>query len=302
MLLLATLLQRWLFFVAKLASDYRFYGIHLYIRAMNRFHILLAAVIFFVALQYSCSSKYAATNKTYKKQAKQYARLLRQYPIKDSVNNAPYFAGTTNFTMRKPNFVIIHHTAQNSCDQTLRTFTLQRTQVSAHYVICKDGTVFHMLNDYLRAHHAGVARWGNNTDLNSSSIGIELDNNGFEEFTPAQISSLTDLLKRLKTAFGIPTANFIGHGDIAPTRKNDPNWRFPWQQLSQNGLGLWYDDTARVQVPDNFNHIQALRIVGYDVKDTGAAIIAFKRHFLQDTTPRMQENSRKVLFKLYGKY
>jgi N-acetylmuramoyl-L-alanine amidase len=259
---------------------------------------LLAALV----IGYGCSRPYASTNRAYKQQAKQYARLLRQYPLKDSVNNAPYFVGTTNFTLRKPNFVIIHHTAQNSCEQTLRTFTLPRAQVSAHYVICKDGTVFHMLNDYLRAHHAGVARWGNNSDLNSGSIGIELDNNGFEEFAPAQVNSLLELLKRLKASFNIPTANFIGHGDIAPTRKNDPNWRFPWQQLAQQGYGLWYGDTSTVQVPPAFGHLEALRIVGYDVKDTSAAIIAFKRHFLQDTTAGMQPEARKVLYSLYRKF
>ena len=100
--------------------------------------------------------------------------------------------------MRRPNYVIIHHTAQNSCEQTLKTFTLPRTQVSSHYVICKDGTVHHMLNDLLRGHHAGVSKWGNATDLNSSSIGIEIDNNGFETFTEAQINSLLDCIGSIK--------------------------------------------------------------------------------------------------------
>ncbi|MEJ0104636.1 MAG: N-acetylmuramoyl-L-alanine amidase [Bacteroidota bacterium] len=103
------------------------------------------------------------------------------------MSNSPYWAGTANFDLRRPNFVIIHHTAQNSCDQTLKTFTLKTTKVSAHYVICKDGTVYHMLNDYLRAWQAGISKWGNNTDINSSSIGIEIDNNGFEFFTDQQI-------------------------------------------------------------------------------------------------------------------
>ena len=129
--------------------------------------------------------------------------IFSQYPLKDSLFTAPYWVGTTNFNLRKPNFVIIHHTAQNSCDQTLKTFTLPRTQVSAHYVICKDGTVFHMLNDYFRAWQAGLARWGNSTDINSNSIGIELDNNGFELFTDSQLTSLSRLLGSLKTAYNI---------------------------------------------------------------------------------------------------
>src|SRR3954462_773598 len=125
---------------------------------------------------------YVATNKSHKKQAKAYAKLIKQTPPKDSLPKAPW-VGTTNFNLRKPNFVIIHHTAQNSCEETLKTFTLPRTQVSAHYVICEDGTIHHMLNDYFRAWQAGVSKWGNNTDINSSSIGIEIDNNGTEPFT-----------------------------------------------------------------------------------------------------------------------
>jgi N-acetylmuramoyl-L-alanine amidase len=254
---------------------------------------------------YACNTnKYATTNKDYKKQAKIFAKLLRQYPLHDSsgLNYAQQFVGTTNFTLRKPNYVIIHHTAQDSCEQTLLTFTLKKTQVSAHYVICKDGTVYHMLNDYLRAHHAGAAKWGNTSDINSSSIGIELDNNGFQYFDERQINSLLILLERLKKSFSIPTANFIGHGDIAPTRKNDPNWRFPWKQLSDKGFGLWWNDTAKNTTPPNFDYITALRLVGYDVKDTSAAILGFKRHFMQDTIKGITPVAEKVLYNLYKKY
>ena len=268
----------------------------------NLFYSIIA-LLFIIVIAYSCHhGPYASTNKSYRKQVKAFSKIIKQYPLQDSVDSAPFFAGTTNLSIRKPNFVIIHHTAQNTCDQTLKTFTIPRTQVSAHYVICKDGTVFHMLNDYLRAHHAGVAKWGNSTDINSSSIGIELDNNGFENFDERQINSLTELLGRLKRAFNIPDANFIGHGDIAPTRKNDPNWRFPWKQLSQKGFGLWWSDTTNTTVPESFDHISALRIVGYDLKDTAAAILGFKRHWLQDTTIGMTPASSKVLYNLFQKY
>lgn len=266
---------------------------------------LFIVFISFLVSNCSPSKKYAATNKVYQQQTKAYAKILEEYPLKDSAGlaYAADWVGTTNFTMRRPGFVIIHHTAQNSCEQTLKTFTKQGgREVSAHYVICKDGTVYHMLNDLLRAHHAGVSRWGNLTDINSASIGIELDNNGFEYFTEAQLNSLQILLGRLKAAYNIPAANFIGHGDIAPTRKNDPNWRFPWKQLSEKGFGLWWSDTTHVQVPAHFDHIAALRIVGYDVKDTTAAIQSFKRHFLQDTTKRMTPAADKILFSLYKKY
>jgi N-acetylmuramoyl-L-alanine amidase len=263
-------------------------------------------LLFFLFVWMACSrNPYKSTNKVYTKKAKEYAKTIKTAPVEtfvsDSMGLPPYWVGTTNFNMRKPNFVIIHHTAQNSCEQTLKTFTLARTAVSAHYVICKSGVLHHMLSDYLRAWHGGIGKWGNMTDINSSSIGIELDNNGFEPFDSLQINSLISLLTRLKKEHNIPTANFIGHGDIAPTRKNDPNYRFPWKTLAEKGFGLWYDEVLE-EVPAGFNHIQALRIIGYDVKDTSAAIQSFKRHFLQDTTRQLTTLDKSVLYNLQKKY
>jgi len=256
-----------------------------------------------IVIVYSCATNpYKASNKSYKKQAKAFAKILARYPVEDSVNNAPHFIGTTNFNLRKPNFVILHHTAQNSCDQTLSTFTTKQSQVSAHYVICKDGTVQHILNDYFRAWQAGVSKWGNATDINSLSIGIEIDNNGFEPFTDEQISSLLQLLDRLKKAYNVPTANFIGHADIAPGRKVDPNKYFPWQKLAENGFGFWYDTTG-VQVPAGFDAMQALRVIGYDVKKPEAAIQSFKLHFVQsDSTKVINDDDKKILVDLLKKY
>jgi len=261
--------------------------------------------LIFIILYITCScspNPYKASNKSYKKQTKAYAKLLAAYPLKDSVTNSSYFVGTTNFNLRRPNFVILHHTAQNSCEQTLATFTTVKSQVSAHYVICKDGTVHHMLNDYLRAWQAGVSKWGNATDINSLSIGIEIDNNGFEPFTEPQINSLLQLLDRLKKAYNIPTANFIGHADIAPGRKVDPNRYFPWQKLAENGFGFWYD-TIGIQVPANFDALQALRVIGYDIVKPEAAVQSFKIHFVQaDSTKTINDEDRKILFDLEKKY
>lgn len=268
---------------------------------MRKLQALILVITLLVT--YSCNTgKYAATNKSYKKQVKKFAKALAEYPVKDSFTTAAEWVGTTNFSMRKPNYVIIHHTAQDSCGQTLRTFTLPRTQVSSHYVICKDGTVHHMLNDLLRGHHAGVSKWGNATDLNSSSVGIEIDNNGYEVFTDEQINSLLLVLDRLKKAYNIPTANFIGHADIAPGRKVDPNRNFPWQKLAQHGFGHWYD-TTNTKVPVDFNPIQALRVIGYDIKNEKNAIQSYKIHFVQkDTTKTINETDKKILFELMKKY
>lgn len=263
--------------------------------------IILLSIIIIVG----CTPKpYTTTNKVYRKQAKKYATTLKITPTivsNDSIKVAENFVGTVNFTMRKPNFVIIHHTAQNSCSETLKTFTTTKREVSAHYVICREGIVYNMLNDYLRAHHAGTSKWGNVIDMNSCSIGIEIDNNGFEPFNDAQINSLISLLGMLKKKYSIATANFIGHSDIAPTRKNDPSILFPWKKLADNGFGIWYDAERQV-TPENFNHITALKIIGYDIKDTTAAIRSFKRHFMQDSTKKINEADKSVLYNLMQKY
>jgi N-acetylmuramoyl-L-alanine amidase len=273
------------------------------------------AISYFCAMQRSilytltiillgCShNPYKASNKTYRKETRTLGNLISQEPVNYFPAQDSPWIGAVNFDLRKPNFVIIHHTAQNGCPATIHTFTIKQSQLSAHYVICKDGTVHHMLNDYLRAWQAGLSKWGNNTDINSSSIGIELDNNGNEYFTDSQINSLLILLDSLKSRYKIPQENFIGHGDIAPGRKVDPNWRFPWKQLADHGFGNWYGDTTGVNVPAGFNHYLALRIIGYNMKDSVASIAAFRRHWLQDSSYRaFDSGSEKILYNLSLRY
>jgi N-acetylmuramoyl-L-alanine amidase len=271
-----------------------------------------------LGLAASCvRNPYAATNKVYRQQAKALAQQLLTQPtnVADSLPAPPYWVGTVNFNLRKPSYVIIHHTAQDSTAQTLKTFTLTKTQVSAHYVIGRDGQTYHMLNDYLRAWHGGVARWGGISDINSVSIGIELDNNGREPFQEAQLASLFKVLASLKRTYNIPAANFIGHGDIAPVRKSDPSAQFPWARLAVRGFGLWYDGavltdtTAAPFAADSLGQPlpgltprEALRIIGYDTQDLNAAIVAFKRHFVQtDVSPALTENDRRILYDIYRK-
>ncbi|MFI5136652.1 MAG: N-acetylmuramoyl-L-alanine amidase [Sphingobacteriales bacterium] len=257
----------------------------------------------------SCSPKgpYALTNKVYKEKTKGYvAAIQTQLPdsLRDSTGMAvpSAWVGTVNFGIRKPNYVIIHFTAQDSVQQTLHTFTITSTQVSAHYVIAKNGTVYHMVNDYLRANHAGIGKWGSVTDMNSCSIGIEIDNNGSEAFTSPQVGSLLLLLGQLKNNYNIPQANFIGHQDFAPKRKPDPGPLFPWKTLAQHGFGYWSDDILELP-PDGFDYITALKLIGYDTSNPKAAIAAFKRHFVQtDISPVLTQLDLNVLYNVYQKY
>lgn len=270
----------------------------------NRYYLYVIPLFLLAA----CSTnKYAATDKVYKKQAKGFAETIKAAPpLNQAIDSLPVhplsWVGSVNFGIRKPNFVVLHHTAQDSSAQTLKTFTLTRTQVSSHYVIGRDGKVFQMVNDYLRANHAGVSRWGNELDLNSASIGIEIDNNGREPYSEVQLKSLITVLRALKKRYNIPTANFIGHADIAPGRKNDPR-NFPWKRMAAEGFGYWYDDVLAMP-PDDFDTVAALRIIGYNVtKNLNAAIEAFKIHFVQtDISQVLTPADKLILFNVYKKY
>ena len=271
--------------------------------------IYLRLLLLGLAVFSSCSPRgpYAVTNKVYKDKTKGYvATIKKQLPdsLKDSTGRPipSEWVGTVNFGIRKANYVIIHYTAQDSVQQTLKTFTVTTTQTSAHYVIAKDGKVYHMVNDYLRANHAGLGKWGSVTDMNSCSIGIEIDNNGNEPFTESQIASLLLLLTDLKKNYNIPQANFIGHEDFAPKRKPDPGPFFPWKMLAQKGFGYWSDDILELP-PDNFDYTIALKLIGYDTSDINAAIVAFKRHFVQtDVKPTLTQLDLNVLYNVYQKY
>lgn len=219
------------------------------------------------------------------------------------INKSANWAAAIHYDLRKPNFVIIHHTSQNSVAQTVRTFQVPHSKVSAHYVIGKDGQVIQMLNDYERAWHAGKSKWGPVTDINSISIGIELDNNGREPFPDLQINSLLTLLDTLKTKYLIPQLNFIGHADIAPMRKDDPNVFFPWKTLAQRGFGIWYNEDFLMEPPANFNPIDALKIMGYDMSNPEGAIRAFKRKYnVKQVDGVLTPRDKAILYDLYRKY
>jgi hypothetical protein len=121
----------------------------------------------------SVMAKYGRSNQLYANMVDSLSKVLFRYPLVDSagLTYAEEWVGTPNMGLRRPNYVIIHHTANNSCEETLREFT--RTggrEASAHYVICKDGTVHHMLNDLLRSHHAGESKWNRDRQQRVRSI------------------------------------------------------------------------------------------------------------------------------------
>src|SRR5688500_7205847 len=126
-----------------------------------------------------------------------------------------------NQSARKPMLIVLHYTEQESVSQSLHTLRTANSggPVSAHYLIGEKGDLYQLVADERRAWHAGGGSWGTISDVNSASIGIEIDNDGVEPFTEPQIATLLRLLDDLCTRHGIPRTNVIGHADMAPTRK-----------------------------------------------------------------------------------
>lgn len=183
-----------------------------------------------------------------------------------------------NFDQRRPNFVILHQTTSDTTARALATLTDPERRVSAHYLIGRDGAVLQLVDETARAWHAGESWWGGLTDLNSASIGIELDNTGAEEFAEPQIAALLTLLGELRERHRIPPANYLAHGDVAPTRKVDPSRLFPWRRLARAGFGLWCE-IPPPEPPAGFDALLGLQALGYDTAHPSAARQAFRRHF-----------------------
>ena len=216
--------------------------------------------------------------------------------------NVPYQERPSpNFNERRPNFVIVHYTSHDNAERSLATLTDPLREVSAHYLVARDGTIYYLVDETARAWHAGDSYWGGTRDLNSASIGIELDNNGHEPFAEPQIESLLLLLADLKVRYRIPGANFLGHGDVTPTRRSDPGREFPWKRLADRGFGLWCEPPYP-EGPDDVDAALLLTALGYDIRDLDAAIAAFKRHFAPDDVAiGITDENRRLLLCLVTK-
>lgn len=208
-----------------------------------------------------------------------------------------------NHGLRRAVVIVLHATEQASVQVSLDTLRSGNAHgpVSAHYLIGRDGKRYQLVTDRRRAWHAGGGRWGTITDLNSASIGIELDNDGRSAYTDAQIESLLVLLEDLCRRLDIPPQQVIAHADLAPARKTDPGALFPWQRLAAAGFGRWPDRAAlAAPLPANFDGWLALQSIGYRWSDPQAALRAFRLHFrgIDDALSPMGEDDLRILHAL----
>jgi len=143
-----------------------------------------------------------------------------------------------------PSLIVLHYTAMASAKTACKTLCNPETEVSAHYLISSKGQIEQLVAEEMRAWHAGAGQWGEITDVNSHSIGIELDNLGIHGFAEPQMAALERLLPRIMQRWSIPPQNVIAHSDFAPHRKIDPGPRFDWKRLARQGLAIWPDAEA----------------------------------------------------------
>lgn len=139
----------------------------------------------------------------------------------------------------RPDMVVLHFTDMRSSAAALERLCDPGAEVSAHYLVGRDGRCWQLVEEPMRAWHAGAGAWGAVSDVNSRSIGIELDNDGAAPFPEPQMRALETLLAGILPRWRIPPERVIGHSDMAPDRKRDPGPRFDWRRLARGGLSVW---------------------------------------------------------------
>tara|TARA_B100000378_G_C18056346_1_gene414485 strand:- start:2402 stop:3130 length:729 start_codon:yes stop_codon:yes gene_type:complete len=200
--------------------------------------------------------------------------------------------------------VVLHYTDMPDVEDAIAKMCDPDSGVSAHYCITRQGELVRLVDEEQRAWHAGVSYWRGNTDVNSSSIGIELDNPGhtwgYERFTEPQMETLCIMLADIMKRHDIPRANIVGHSDVAPQRKTDPGELFDWARLAKHRLALPRPD---IKLGDPFENdgafYLALERFGYDIADGHAAVRAFQRRFRPECVDGIVDGEiRAMLFAL----
>jgi N-acetylmuramoyl-L-alanine amidase len=161
----------------------------------------------------------------------------------------PLEAPSPNFGPRRgdasPELVVLHYTAMATAEAALERLRDPAAEVSAHWLVAEDGRVWRLVDERLRAWHAGAGEWAGAGDVNSRSIGIELANAGplagFPPFPEPQIAALERLLDGIAARWGIGPAGVIAHSDMAPGRKADPGPKFDWRRLALGGRAVWVE-------------------------------------------------------------
>jgi len=177
-----------------------------------------------------------------------------------------------------------------------------KDRVSSHYLIDEQGHIFRLVPEEKRAWHAGAGYWKGSTDVNAASIGIEISNNGRKPYPPEQLAAVTKLCHDLQRRYHIPAQNVIGHSDMAPDRKDDPGYHFPWAALAKEGIGINPEPKLRDRflaraAARNPRRLEKLFAkAGYKAASLEKLVSAFQQHYEPQvyTAPRHGEQPGKA--------
>jgi N-acetylmuramoyl-L-alanine amidase len=195
--------------------------------------------------------------------------------------------------------LVLHYTGMPDAPGAIARLTDPRSEVSSHYLIDREGEIFALVREDRRAWHAGQSSWHGQTDLNSRSIGLEIDHPGHDGGNPpfpvVQIEAVIALCRDILSRWPIPAERVVAHADIAPSRKQDPGERFPWERLHRAGIGHFVPPAPLCDGPSlapgdrgaKVEELQAsLSEYGYGIEATGLygqetqiVVSAFQRHF-----------------------
>ncbi len=211
-------------------------------------------------------------------------------------NYSPNFSTYTR-NAKKIIFLIFHYTGMSNEKKAINKLTNEKSKVSSHYFIKRNGEIILMVPELYIAWHAGKSKWKNYNLLNSNSIGIEISNKGhqfgYQNYSVNQIRSLIKLSKILIKKYKIKSKNILGHSDVAYNRKKDPGEKFPWKLLSKKKIGIWHNlnknelsniRNVTINSIENDELLKNLKKIGYIFNQRSSnqkrkLLIAFQRRF-----------------------
>ena len=232
-------------------------------------------------------------------------------------------------------FVVVHYTATNN-EYSIKELISNR--VSAHFLVLDedDNMIYNLVPLDQRAWHAGASSFRGRTNLNDTSIGIEIVSDGiardrrndpnryppydaYLEYKPIRIEKVAQIIKYVAARYNMPAKNIVAHSDIAPSRKKDPGAKFPWKELYEKyDIGAWYNESDKQAFmnEEKFNATsisdikEELRKYGYEInrtnewdRDSRDVVYAFQLHFNpKNATGNMDLETFAILKALNKKY
>ena len=251
---------------------------------------------------------------------------------KFQVDSSSYVATGKNERIQ---FIVVHYTATDNVG-SIKELTSSR--VSSHFLILDedDNKIYSLVPLEQRAWHAGTSSFRGRTNINHTSVGIEIVSDGiareyrgdpntyhpydhYVDYKPIQIEKTAQIIKYVAEKYNVPAKNIVAHSDIAPSRKKDPGAKFPWKELyDKYNIGAWYDEADKQTFMDeekfkatSIREIKdELRKYGYEInrldewdKESKDVVYAFQLHFnSKNATGEMDLETFAILKALNKKY